>query len=68
MMMIGGEGEEEEKERRAPSKGHPSERGRGRRRRGRREEAEKAFSRLREGDRFWRQRAENWDAAQAGGG
>lgn len=36
---------------------------------GRREkEAEKAFSHLREGDPFWRERAENWEAAEAGRG
>lgn len=61
------EGEEEERER-TPPKGHPSERGRGRRRRGEEKEAERAFSHLREGDPFWRERAENPEAAAPGRG
>ena len=36
---------------------------------GRREkEAEKAFSHLREGDPFWKERDENWEAEEAGRG
>lgn len=43
------------------SKGAPERAGEGTTEEGRREEAEKAFSHLREGDPFWRERAENWE-------
>ena len=59
----GGEGKE------GSSKGAPERAGEEATEEGRREkEAEKAFSHLREGDPFWRERAENWEAAEAGRG
>ncbi|KAM7104762.1 uncharacterized protein WM277_022658 [Molossus nigricans] len=70
MMMIGGEGGGggvEGKE--GSSKGALERAGEGTAEEGRREEAEKSpSSHLREGDPFWRERAENWKAEEAGRG
>ncbi|CAD7685998.1 unnamed protein product [Nyctereutes procyonoides] len=59
----GGEGKEDS------SKGAPERAGEETAEEGKREkEAEKAFSHLREGDPFWRERAEDGEAAEAGRG
>lgn len=69
MMMIGGGGGGGGEGKEGSFKGAPERAGEGTVEEGGEERRlKKAFSHLREGDRFWRQRAENWDAAQAGGG
>lgn len=66
---MGGRGSESRGKGVAPLKGHPSERGRRRSGGGEKREVrlEKAFSHLRR-DPFWREKAENWEAAEAGRG
>lgn len=67
MMMggVGGGGGGEGKE--GSSKGAPERAGEETAEEGKREKkAEKAFSHLREGDPFWRERAEDWEEAEAG--